>query len=130
MSNLRIHYTKPNLTSFKPNQNLKLCGYHMITLKSIWMITWGHKDDKLIKLTRAKNYYNINNMKNIQQRQKEGTTQFSLFIERVNFPSRSNKFSKVRLVQMSVFNLLIVFTKVRSCYITKINSWNQSLISK
>ena len=85
------------------------------------MITWDHKDDKLIKLTRAKNYYNINNMKNIQQRQKEGTTQFSLFIERVNFPSRSNKFSKVRLVQMSVFNLLIVFTKVRSCYITKIN---------
>ena len=42
------------------------------------MITWDHKDDKLIKLTRAKNYYNINNMKNLQQRQTEGTTQFSI----------------------------------------------------
>ena len=27
------------------------------------MITWDHKDDKLIKLTRAKNFYNINNKK-------------------------------------------------------------------
>ena len=85
------------------------------------MITWDHKDDKLIKLTRTKNFYNIHNKK-IYNKDKKGTTQFSLFIERVNFPSRSNKFSKVRLVQMSVFNLLIVFTKVRSCYITKINS--------